>query len=77
MKELDETARKNQTYWDRNVAQGDPNTIPCLDLDAGAYRDYAAGRSASWPCMQFEEAPEGILLKNARDKDVLCLARAF
>lgn len=51
MKELDETARKNQTYWDRNVAQGDPNTIPCLDLDAGAYRDYAAGRSASWPCM--------------------------
>ncbi|MDP6360179.1 MAG: class I SAM-dependent methyltransferase [Planctomycetota bacterium] len=74
MRHLDEIARKNQAYWDRNVTAGDRNTVPCLDLNPDAYRDYAARRSASWPCMEFEDAPEGILLKNARDKDVLCLA---
>jgi trk system potassium uptake protein TrkH len=56
------------------MAEGDRNTVPFLNLDADAYRDYAAGRSASWPCMEREEAPEGVLLKHARDRDVLCLA---
>jgi len=74
MEYLDEIARENQADWDRNVARGDRNTVPYLDLNADAYRDYAAGRSSSWPCMEFEEAPEGILLRNATGKEVLCLA---
>ena len=74
MEALDEIARTNQAHWDRNVARGDRNTVPYLDLDADAYRNYAAGLSASWPAMEIQEAPEGILLKNARDRDVLCLA---
>ena len=74
MKDLDKIATVNQADWDRNVAQGDRNTVPFLDLDADAYRNYAAGSSSAWPCRWFEEAPEGCLLKQARDKDVLCLA---
>ena len=74
MKELDEIARKNQADWDLNVTEGERNTVPCLNLDADAYRDYAAGRSPTWPSMECEDAPEGIVLKDVRDRDVLCLA---
>jgi len=74
MKELDDIARMNQADWDRNVTEGERNTVPHLDLDADAYRDYAAGRSTAWPCTTPEETPEGILLRDAPGKDVLCLA---
>ena len=74
MEYLDDIARKNQALWDQQVADGDRNSVPRLDLDAGAYRDYAAGRSAVWPSIEAQESPEGILLRDVHDKDVLCLA---
>lgn len=74
MEHLDDIARQNQRYWDEQVAQGRRCTVPYLDLDADAYRRYAAGESDVWPCMEFEQAPEGIVLKAAPGRDVLCLA---
>ena len=74
MRELDDIARKNQALWDQRAAQRDRNSTPLLDLDADAYRDIATGRSDRWPCIEIEESPEGILLKNATGQDVLCLA---
>lgn len=74
MGDLDGIGRLNKAYWGGNVAHGDRNTVPFLELNADAYRDCAAGRSVLWPCMKLEEGPEGILLKNVRDKNVSCLA---
>jgi len=74
MKELDDIARKNQALWDRRVAEGDRNSTPFTDRVAESYRDFVAGRSDRWPCTDIEQAPEGILLKNAPGRDVLCLA---
>lgn len=71
---LDEIAERNQRDWDRNVAEGDRNTIPSLDLDVQTYRDYAEGRSDRWPGPYPEKSPEAIVLKESVGKDALCLA---
>jgi len=70
----DKIAGKNQADWDRWVAEGERNTVPWLDLNAEAYRACAGGQAATWPATPREESPEGILMRAAAGKDVLCLA---
>ena len=74
MRELDKVARKNQSDWNQALRDGDPNTIPHLDLNQEAYRRYASGDSTTWPCTCGMETPEGMLMSRAVGKDVLCLA---
>jgi len=72
--EEDRIARKNRADWDRWVAEGERNTVPWLNIDAEEYRAYAEGRAGAWPARPAEGSPEGILMKAATGKDVLCLA---
>ena len=71
---MDGIAKKNLADWNRNVEEGERNTLPFLELDVAGYRDFAAGRATRWPARYGLETPEGILLKNATGKPVLCLA---
>jgi SAM-dependent methyltransferase len=72
--ERHEAARINEAFWDQEVARGVSCTVPWLDLDRDALRQFVRG--------QLDPAPEslarrahlpGIDLANVEGKDVLCL----
>lgn len=70
----DEAAAKNEPFWDREVDKGVGCTIPFLDLDPVALRQFAAGHldpvpdrlAGRWACPT-------LLLADVEGKDVLCL----
>lgn len=69
----DEIAATNRRHWDRMVKEGCGFTIPWLNLDVSALRQYATG--------QLDLAPEPLrdiypprVLSDVGGKDVLCLA---
>ncbi|MCL1952580.1 MAG: class I SAM-dependent methyltransferase [Oscillospiraceae bacterium] len=80
MKNIDNIVAQNQQEWEDNVASADQYTIPWLDLDMDAVRDFAEGRLSG-----FHE-PSGpidipmlrtirrLLYGNLKGKKVLCLA---
>ena len=74
MKELDDTTRQNLAAWEREADQGGRNSTPWLDLDVAAYQAFSAGRRRDLPKPYCGDSPEGILMRNAKGKDVLCLA---
>ena len=73
MKERDEVATANEQLWEREVQKGCGFTIPWLDLDPTAIRQYAAGALEPAPDPLPVMSPSGIL-GDVNGKDVLCLA---
>ena len=74
MDAYDETARRNQEQWEQNARDGDSNTIPWLELDVEAIRDFAKSKTDRLPEPYCHEPVNGIVMSQAAGKDVLCLA---
>jgi len=73
MRERDEVASANEALWEREVQKGCGFTIPWLDLDPEAIRQYAAGTLEPAPRPLTVISPRQILT-DVEGKDVLCLA---
>lgn len=73
MDHIDAAAIANQQLWEHEVEQGCGYTIPWLDLDAAALRDYARGAVECLPepltCLYPAE-----IFRDVEGKAVLCLA---
>lgn len=70
---MDEIARRNQRFWEAEVAKGTGYTVPWLDLDAATVRAYVSGAIAAMPEPYAYIYPRHVFVDVA-GKDVLCLA---
>ncbi len=69
----DETAKHNETFWDKLVSEGFVYTRPWLDLDRDQLRSFAAGKLPVMPSPYAYLFPQPIFADVA-GKSVLCLA---
>ncbi len=73
MKKRDAVAIANEQLWEREVQQGCGFTIPWLDLDPVALRQYLKGESDIVPEPLTLMSPHA-MLTDVEGRDVLCLA---
>lgn len=73
MKQKDEVATANELLWEREVEKGCGYTIPWLELDPEALRQYASGALEPVPKPLSAMSPCNVLA-GVEGQDVLCLA---
>jgi len=72
--DTNEAVRTNEAFWNREVERGVGCTIPWLDLDAEALRQFARGDLDRVPERLARRADfPGIALADVEGRDVLCL----
>jgi SAM-dependent methyltransferase len=70
----DEIARINRETFAREKQEGKEWTIPWLDLDVSAFREYREGQRTELPTPFFDDPALRLMMEKTAGMEVLCLA---